>query len=144
MQSRIVGASVYWTLIGLLLGFAPGFAQNVAPNAALRGVVTDTSGASVPKAKVTISGPDGAEKTADADANGAYRFVGLAPGDYSVVAAAPQLTLPAPVRITLTGGVQVLNLQLKVETVVQTVNVQEDAPAHGLDGCDATTHRPWF
>ncbi len=128
MQSRIVAHLFTWTLIGLLLGFAPGFAQNVAPNAALRGVVTDTSGASVPKATVTISGPDGAEKTADADANGAYRFVGLAPGDYSVVAAAPQLTLPAPVRITLTGGVQVLNLQLKVETVVQTVNVQEDAP----------------
>lgn len=80
------------------------------------------------KATVTISGPDGTEKTAETGANGTYQFAGLAAGDYSVIASAPQLTLPQPVRITLTGGVRVLNLQLRLATVVQTVTVQDDAP----------------
>ena len=127
-RRRGFAGSKFRVLLVALLAAVAGFSQDISSNAVLRGVVTDTSGASVPQAKVTISGPDGAEKTVDADGNGAYRFLGLASGDYSVVASAPQLALPAPARITLHAGVQVLNLQLKVQTVVQTVTVQDDAP----------------
>jgi hypothetical protein len=121
-------------LFGLLI--SPRFltGQTAAQAGTLRGVITDTSGASVPKAKVTITSADGAAKTSDADGAGAYRFLGLAPGDYTVQASAPQLILPEPAKVSITGGVQVLNLQLKVETVVQTVSVEDtEAPSVTTD-----------
>ena len=127
LQPRSLANLLGWFALAAVLAHDPAFAQN-ASNGALRGVVTDSSGASVPRATVTISGPDGVEKTVDAGGNGAYQFAGLSPGLYSVIASAPQLALPAPVMINITGGVQVLNLQLKVATVVQTVTVQDDAP----------------
>jgi Carboxypeptidase regulatory-like domain len=109
---------------GALVLAAVAWAQSSAVG--LRGVVTDSSGSYVPGAKVTLNGPDGT-KVADADAMGAYRFLNLAPGDYTVQASAPQLTQGAPAKITLTTGVQVLNLRLSIETVVQTVTVDDNA-----------------
>jgi hypothetical protein len=51
----------------------------------------------------------------------------LAPGKYKVLAAAPDLAMAQPAQIALTGGVQSLNLQLKVASTVQQVTVQENA-----------------
>ena len=96
-------------------------------NALLRGIVTDSSGAYVPDAKVTVIDTAGASKTTNADDKGAYRFVGLAVGEYSVQASAPRLILPQT-RVNYRGGIQVFNLQLRVESVVQTVDVADDAP----------------
>jgi len=111
---------------------AMAWAQN--GTATLRGIVTDSSGSYVPNAKVTLTGPagnpsgnPGAAKMADADGSGAYRFLNLAPGEYAVQASAPQLTQGTPAKIALTGGVQVLNLRLSIETVVQTVTVEDNA-----------------
>src|SRR5579863_7251380 len=121
-------------LFGLLISprFVTG--QTAAQTGTLRGVITDTSGSSVPKAVVTLTSADGAAKTSDADGAGAYRFLGLAPGDYTVGASAPQLVLPEPAKVSITGGIQVLNLQLKVETVVQTVSVEDtEAPTVTTD-----------
>jgi Carboxypeptidase regulatory-like domain/TonB dependent receptor len=50
----------------------------------LRGQVTDPSGASVPGANVTATGPSGAVKVASTNEKGAYNITGLAPGQYSV------------------------------------------------------------
>jgi carboxypeptidase family protein len=96
-----------------------------AQTATLRGVVSDESGALVPKAKVTISGPGGAAKSVTADDRGAYSFSALPPGDYKIKATAPQLaTLESA--ITLQSGVQDLNLQMKVVTEAEQVTVQEN------------------
>ncbi|HEV2201471.1 MAG TPA: carboxypeptidase regulatory-like domain-containing protein [Bryobacteraceae bacterium] len=121
-------------LFGLLISprFVAG--QTAAQTGTLRGVITDSSGASVPKAKVTLTSADGAAKTSDADGAGAYRFLGVAPGDYTIMASAPQLVLPEPVKLAITGGIQVMNLQLKVEAVVQTVSVEDtEAPTVTTD-----------
>jgi uncharacterized repeat protein (TIGR03803 family) len=48
----------------------PMFAQTIT----VRGLVTDESGAIVPGAKVTVTGPDGASKTTVAANDGSYSF----------------------------------------------------------------------
>lgn len=95
--------------------------------ATLRGVVTDVSGAIVPGAAVTVKGPAGLVRTATAGADGTYSFAGLPGGDYTVSATFPDLALPQPAKVTLTGGVQTVNLQMQVVATTQQVTVQENA-----------------
>src|SRR5262245_6987698 len=105
-----------------------------AQTASLRGQVTDQNGAVVPAAKVTLNGPSGPVKTATTDASGGYSFTGLPPGDYSVTASAPSLTLLEPVKVTLKSGVRTLNLQLSVVLAEQKMAVQENtAPGVSTD-----------
>jgi Carboxypeptidase regulatory-like domain len=99
---------------------------SLAQSVSLRGQVMDQNGAIVPAAKVTLNGPSGSVKTTTADASGGYSFSGLPPGDYSLTASAPSLTLLEPAKITLKSGVQTLNLQLSVVIAEQNVNVQEN------------------
>jgi hypothetical protein len=98
-----------------------------AQTATLRGVVADQSGAVVPKATVTIKGPGGLTQAFVTAEDGSYTFSGLPTGNYTVEAAAPQLTLPQPQRISLRSGVQMLNLRLRVASTQQQVTVQENS-----------------
>src|SRR5258706_12042648 len=50
----------------------------------LKGSVLDPSGAAVPGATVTLSGPNGVVKVATSDNNGAYSVVGLPPGKWTI------------------------------------------------------------
>ncbi|HEV2688917.1 MAG TPA: carboxypeptidase regulatory-like domain-containing protein, partial [Bryobacteraceae bacterium] len=97
-----------------------------AQTASLRGVVTDESGALVPKAKVTLTGPAGLVKNANADDRGSYSITGLPAGDYTVRATAPQLATPQATAVSLKPGLQELNLQMKVVTEAEQVTVQEN------------------
>ena len=106
----------------------------LAQTAVLRGQVTDESKAVIPGAKVTLTGPAGVVKTAAADNNGLYSFAALAPGSYTVQAAAPQLSMPQPAKIALKPGLQTLNLQLTVASIAEKVTVQENSgPAVSTD-----------
>ncbi len=98
-----------------------------AQTAILRGQVTDESGAVVPGAKVSLRGTSGGAKSATADEAGAYTFVGLTPGDYTVQASAPELSQPQPARIALKPGAQALNLVLHVSSMAEKVTVEESA-----------------
>ena len=80
----------YLSLLFCLLGACPLLAQTVT----LRGQVTDDSGAVIPAARITLTGPSGGPKTATAAIDGRYSFAGLAPGNYTVQASAPELALP--------------------------------------------------
>jgi hypothetical protein len=105
-----------------------------AQTGVLNGRVADETGAVVPKAKVTLTGPAGAAKSAVTDDNGTYTFAALAPGEYSILASAPDLAMAQPVKVTVRGGMQVVNLQLKVAATVQQVTVQENVgPAVSTD-----------
>jgi hypothetical protein len=115
------------------------FALMLAPSvfaqtATLRGQVADDSGALVPGAKVTLTGPEGLVKIATSDDRGSYVFAGLATGGYQVVGSAPDLTMLQPVAVSLHPGVQTLNLQLKLVGTAEHVTVQENAgPAVSTD-----------
>jgi hypothetical protein len=106
----------------LILGF-PLFAQT----GTLRGTVTDQTGAIIPDATVTINGPGGLLKTAKADSAGEYTFAGLAAGDYTVQAAAPDLKLLKPGKVRLGQTSQTLDLQLQIVTAEQRIEVEEEA-----------------
>ncbi len=106
----------------------------LAQTSLLRGVVTDESGAVVPGATVTLTGPAGLEKTAVTAGDGAYTFAGLATGDYVVQASAPQLVLPQPRTLAIRAGAQTLNLRLSVASTTQQIVVEENAgPAVSTD-----------
>ena len=72
----------FWALLALFCFSAAVFAQS--GNGSLTGQVTDPSGAAIPAATVTLTGPGQSTKTAQTDEQGRYTFKDLAPGAYSV------------------------------------------------------------
>ena len=100
-----------------------------AQTATLRGFVTDSSGASVGNAKISIAAEGRAAQMRASDGRGAYALDNLAPGVYVVHASAPQLILLEPVTVTLTAGANVLNLQLGIAPVTEQVSVGADDTA---------------
>ncbi len=94
--------------------------------ASLRGKVFDQSGAVVPQATVTVTGPEGPPKTTRTTNDGSYFFSGLTAGQYMVQAKAPNLE-QSPVPITLGQGLQTLRLELKVAATQQQLTVQDNA-----------------
>ena len=74
----------------------PVFAQT----ATLRGQVTDESGAIIPGATVKVIGPNGLIKTVTTGSDGSYSFAGLMPGNYTVLASAPDLAMAKPAKVT--------------------------------------------
>ncbi len=108
--------------------------SSFAQTATLRGQVTDESGGVIPRAKVTLTGTGGHVTTTAADDIGAYSFSGVAVGNYTVQASAPELVQARPSRVTLKPGPQVLNLTLRVASRSDKVTVQESsAPALSTD-----------
>src|SRR5271165_1129387 len=101
----------------------------LAQTANLSGRVTDESGAVVPAAKVTLTGPDDLAKVATAAGDGSYSFKALLPGEYTLSASAPSLAMEQPVVVKLQSAPQIVNLQMKVVGVEQRVTVQENAGA---------------
>src|SRR6476661_7308866 len=114
-------------LICLILLVLAGLAPLSAQTASLRGQITDESGAVIPGATVTLNGPSGTVKTTTSGNDGAYSFTALAPGSYTVKAAAPDLALAQPAKVTLGAGGQTLNLQLKIASTLQQVTVEDNA-----------------
>src|SRR5260370_28507764 len=119
---------IYIALVLLLLSAA---GQIMAQTATLRGQVTDESGAIIPGATVKINGPSGFVKTLTTGSDGSYSFAGLMPGNYSVLATAPDLAMAQPAKVTLGGGVQTLNLQLKIASTRHQGTVQDNAGPGG-------------
>jgi hypothetical protein len=117
--------------IFLIALVVPVFAQT----GALRGRVTDESGAIVPRASVALNGPGGA-RSAAADESGAYAFSGLASGNYTVQASAPGLS-QTPVRVAVRDGARTLDLVLRVASMQEKVTVQENGgPTVSVDAAN--------
>ena len=123
-------------VIIVLLAFTctnPSLAQ-VIQRGSLRGQITDESGAFTSGVDVTLTGPSSLVQSTTTAADGSYSFTDLPPGDYTVQAVAPQLVLAEPAKISLKGGVQTLNLRLRVASLEQSVTVQESlGPAVSTD-----------
>jgi hypothetical protein len=93
--------------------------------ATLSGTITDTSGAVVPKAQVSIkNSATGIVHTVLTDANGLYTAPSLLPGNYLVTTSAAGFA-QGTTNVTLTvGAEQVLSLSLQVGSVNQSVEVR--------------------
>jgi hypothetical protein len=135
MISRIlwerIGAGFIAFVVVVLFPFrvAPLHAQ--VAGATLSGTVTDTSGAVIPRAEVSIKN-DATEltRTVTTDSAGFYSAPNLLPGSYDVQAASSGFTTEVRTGVTLTvGAQQVLNLTLRVGRTTEKVQVSGEAPA---------------
>lgn len=108
-------------LMGMLA--APVFAQSFYGS--IVGTVTDTSGAALPGAKVTLSSvATGDHRTADSDASGNYQFSSLVPGDYQIDvegAGFKHLTRSA-IKVEVAGIVRV-DVSMQVGELTQVLEV---------------------
>ena len=92
----------------------------------LRGTVLDPSGAAVPKATVTATGPNNTVKVAQTDDSGAYAITGLPPGAYTVRIIATGFTLLEKTGVNVPGGrALTFDAKLALETSKQEVTVAD-------------------
>src|SRR5580693_1796367 len=110
-------------LSALLLSSAA-FAQTSVSNGSISGTVTDATGAVVPNAKVTMTGPTGQTVHATTSGAGTYSSGALVPGTYSVRVEAKgfkttQLAVDVQVNNTANG-----NIKLEIGQESTVVEVQ--------------------
>jgi len=65
------------------------FAAAQQATGVLRGQILDPANAAIPKVAVTVTGPGESARTTQSDDSGAFVFLGLPEGAYSVRASAP-------------------------------------------------------
>ena len=95
----------------------------------LRGRVTDPSGAVVPQAKITATGPSGKPVSVQTNQQGTFEIHGLAPGDYSVTIDAKGFAEDNEPGVQVAAGVpQDLDIKLQIQVEQQHVEVQEESP----------------
>src|SRR5262245_33279603 len=116
-----------WTLplIVLLLAVAA-FGQTTA---SIKGTVTDTTGAAVVGAAVTVKGPQGIERTTQTNSSGDYEVPALPPGLYSVQTQMKgfQTQLAKDLVLEVSKN-SVQNFSLKVATATEVITVESTAP----------------
>lgn len=119
------------SLVGMLiLAFTPkaGLGQNVYGTMA--GAVTDSSGAAIANATVTLTNMDTNEKhNIQTDASGNYTFVNILPGKYKVEAEKTgfKKVVRQPIIVQIESGLKV-DLTLEVGAVNDVIEVKSDAP----------------
>lgn len=114
----------------LVLGGGLAFAQNSAS-----GTVVDATGAAVQGCVLELETPDGAViQQTRSDAQGQYRFRATAPGEYRLAIPGDHgfAAQTVPVRVTTAAG-PVIDVRLKLDEVVQQVNVGDDTAALDVD-----------
>jgi hypothetical protein len=95
----------------------------------LRGVIKDEAGAAIVGATVTITDANGQEKNTQTNGDGAYLFNGLAPGKYSVRAAAKGFAKSQDTEVDVAAGQRApLDITLKVTIEEQKVTIATETP----------------
>ena len=123
---RIFARRSVAALLAVLLLPAAAFAQ-----AAITGVVRDTSGAVLPGVTVEAASPVLIERTRSvvSDDTGQYRIVDLRPGSYSVTFSLPGFNTVKREGIELTGDfVATVSAELRVGALEETVTVTGESP----------------
>ena len=117
-------------LVVLVLALAPsgGWAQNVYGTIA--GTVTDSTGASVAEATITLTNIETSQKHSMAtDSSGNYTFVNIVPGRYRLEAEKTGFKkfLREPILVQIESGARV-DIALQVGAQTETVEVTSEAP----------------
>src|SRR6185503_1603769 len=117
---------VLGSVLVLVLFAVAGLAQQT--RGTIRGVIKDELGATIVGATVTLSDANGVAKTATTNGEGAYVFSGLAPGKYSLRAAAKGFADADETEVDLASGRQSVDLTLKVTIEEQKVTIAAETP----------------
>src|SRR5256885_15923270 len=94
------------------------------PVSAVRGTVTDVTGAPIARAKVTLREEQTAlVRTAISQADGQYLVEALAPGKYEIAVAAPSFATTVEVQTLQVGDNRTLNFALRPGLVRELIQV---------------------
>ena len=106
------------------------FAQAEIGGASLNGTVTDSSGAAVPNAKVTLTNSQtGLTRTTATNAAGLYNFPQLPVGSYDLSVEASGFKLSKRTGISLTiGAVATMDVSLEIGATQESVSVTAEVP----------------
>src|SRR5712692_3254205 len=125
----------------LLFSLQPAFAQTVTSS--LSGAVADTSGATVPDAKVVLTNEGTmTSQTATSNASGYFSFVAIQPGKYTLTVQAKGFATWSEKGIVIyqQESRTIPNIALKVGTITETVEVSAAEEPVPLDsGVTSTT-----
>ncbi len=112
----------------LFAALAPAMPAQTA-SGALRGRITDPSGAVIPQATIAATTADGKTATTVTNAQGVYEFKGLAPGDYTVTVTAKGFSVDQEEAVKVTAGqVEQFDIALSIAVEKENVEVQEESP----------------
>src|SRR5579859_4792068 len=115
----------FWALLASICFSAAVFAQ--AGNGTVQGQVTDPSGAAIPAATVTLTGPNHATQVAQTNEQGRYAFHNLAPGAYTVEISIQGFSPFEKSGLQVSSNhQQVVNAQLTVTMQKQQVTVESE------------------
>ena len=133
MSGRMVGgrshAWVCFLALALLLALMP-IPASAQESGAILGAVKDTSGGTVPSAKVTVINADTNDmRTVTTGDDGAYRVAGLRPGNYSVKVEKEGFKTTTQTSLVLNVASEiVVNPTMEVGSATQEVTVTGEAP----------------
>lgn len=99
-----------------------------APAGALRGQVTDPSGAAITGATAVMTPATGNPVTAQTDSQGFYEFKALAQGKYSLTVVAQGFTLYENDNVVIAAQPLRLNVSMVIEAQQEKLNVSDTAP----------------
>ena len=127
-MKKTLGLQIITLCILLLAGSVSALGQGA--NGAVLGVVTDSSGATIAGAAVTITNNGtGATQSATTSSGGQYQFPGLPAGSYKIETMAKGFKAEVRPSIDLTVGASLtVNLSLQLGNVSETVVVTDQAP----------------
>jgi iron complex outermembrane receptor protein len=97
--------------------------ETSASNAAVIGVVSDSSGASIADAEVKIRSGAGSIVTTTTDERGGFHFAGLPPGAYELSISFPGFISVAQKAILIAGQQKSITLMLNPDTLRQSITV---------------------
>jgi hypothetical protein len=126
LRAPVVLALILFTL--LMLALSPSaMAQSTVSTGSIAGTITDASGAVVPGAKITMTGPTGQIVKTTSSGQGAFSSAALVPGRYSVRVESKgfktaELSLDVKVDNTANGSVK---LELGLESTVVEVQAND-------------------
>jgi hypothetical protein len=114
----------------LLMSSGMLFAQGLGASGSIIGTVTDTSGAVIPNATVTVTDANrGIKRTTTSDSTGRYLMSGLSPTAYDVSAERNGFQTAIQKNVVLyVGQTLTVDFSLKVSTVTSTVEVTAETP----------------
>lgn len=122
------GYTLVLVLLAVTLMVAASFAQETT--AGIQGTVKDPQGAMVSNATVEVTSPALiGKKVAKTDSAGNYKFSQLPPGAYDLTVSAPNFRTYKATGIDLSSGrLPIIDVQLQVGSVGETIEVSSEAP----------------
>jgi Carboxypeptidase regulatory-like domain len=129
-RSRSI-AVIFITLFVVLMLTGSSPAQT--PSGTLRGRVTDPTGAVIPQATVTATGPKGQTTSAVTNNQGNYELKGLSPGSYTITTAAKGFAVSTEQNFAISPDqVQQFDIALEIQVQQEKVEVQEESTTVGV------------